>query len=410
MIENKKKIWWLSILLGTLSAYGPLLLDTYLPALPVLETDFGIPTSMVQLSLTMCLAGLAFGPLFIGAISDRIGRKKPLLWGIGISVIACLLSVSVTNIWLFLGLRLIQGIASSTGVVLTRAIAKDLFSGTQLTRFIAMLMAINGIFPIVSPLLGSFFLSYFSWRGIFIFLAVVGLLLFLGILIGFKETHEVQVVTEKVEQKAGWQAVFSDRPFMMFVLIQGFVYAAMFCYISGSSFMLQNVFGLSDKIFSLIYGINGIGIVVAAELAGVLSKKMSSFRQLGWGVGLGFLGSILVIISGIHTNHLWLALLGLLLVVSTLGLVNAVVTTMAMERQGEHAGVASSVLGLGMYAIGMVFTPLVGIMGSNTYLPLAVLIFISEACAVILYKMLEKDIFLKEKKKSFLKKLVKKSS
>ncbi|MBO0431211.1 multidrug effflux MFS transporter [Enterococcus sp. DIV0660C] len=410
MIENKKKIWWLSILLGTLSAYGPLLLDTYLPALPVLETDFGIPTSMVQLSLTMCLAGLAFGPLFIGAISDRIGRKKPLLWGIGISVIACLLSVSVTNIWLFLGLRLIQGIASSTGVVLTRAIAKDLFSGTQLTRFIAMLMAINGIFPIVSPLLGSFFLSYFSWRGIFIFLAVVGLLLFLGILIGFKETHEVQVVTEKVEQKAGWQAVFSDRPFMMFVLIQGFVYAAMFCYISGSSFMLQNVFGLSDKIFSLIYGINGIGIVVAAELAGVLSKKMSSFRQLGWGVGLGFLGSILVIISGIHTNHLWLALLGLLLVVSTLGLVNAVVTTMAMERQGEHAGIASSVLGLGMYAIGMVFTPLVGIMGSNTYLPLAVLIFISEACAVILYKMLEKDIFLKEKKKSFLKKLVKKSS
>lgn len=410
MIENKKKIWWLSILLGTLSAYGPLLLDTYLPALPVLETDFGIPTSMIQLSLTMCLAGLAFGPLFIGAISDRIGRKKPLLWGIGISVIACLLSVSVTNIWLFLGLRLIQGIASSTGVVLTRAIAKDLFSGTQLTRFIAMLMAINGIFPIVSPLLGSFFLSYFSWRGIFIFLAVVGLLLFLGILIGFKETHEVQVVTEKVEQKAGWQAVFSDRPFMMFVLIQGFVYAAMFCYISGSSFMLQNVFGLSDKIFSLIYGINGIGIVVAAELAGVLSKKMSSFRQLGWGVGLGFLGSILVIISGIHTNHLWLALLGLLLVVSTLGLVNAVVTTMAMERQGEHAGIASSVLGLGMYAIGMVFTPLVGIMGSNTYLPLAVLIFISEACAVILYKMLEKDIFLKEKKKSFLKKLVKKSS
>lgn len=403
MIENKKKIWWLSILLGTLSAYGPLLLDTYLPALPVLETDFGIPTSMVQLSLTMCLAGLAFGPLFIGAISDRIGRKKPLLWGIGVSVIACLLSVSVTNIWLFLGLRLIQGIASSTGVVLTRAIAKDLFSGTQLTRFIAMLMAINGIFPIVSPLLGSFFLSYFSWRGIFIFLAVVGLLLFLGILIGFKETHEVQVVTEKVEQKAGWQAVFSDRPFMMFVLIQGFVYAAMFCYISGSSFMLQNVFGLSDKMFSLIYGINGIGIVVAAELAGVLSKKMSSFRQLGWGVGLGFLGSILVIISGIHTNHLWLALLGLLLVVSTLGLVNAVVTTMAMERQGEHAGIASSVLGLGMYAIGMVFTPLVGIMGSNTYLPLAVLIFISEACAVILYKMLEKDIFLKEKKKSFLK-------
>ncbi|MDT2750695.1 MULTISPECIES: multidrug effflux MFS transporter [Enterococcus] len=403
MIENKKKIWWLSILLGTLSAYGPLLLDTYLPALPVLETDFGIPTSMVQLSLTMCLAGLAFGPLFIGAISDRIGRKKPLLWGIGISVIACLLSVSVTNIWLFLSLRLIQGIASSTGVVLTRAIAKDLFSGTQLTRFIAMLMAINGIFPIVSPLLGSFFLSYFSWRVIFIFLAVIGLLLFLGILIGFKETHEVQLTTEKVDQRAGWQAVFSDRPFMMFVLIQGFVYAAMFCYISGSSFMLQNVFGLSDKMFSLIYGINGIGIVVAAELAGVLSKRMSSFRQLGWGVGLGFLGSILVIISGIHTNHLWLALLGLLLVVSTLGLVNAVVTTMAMERQGKHAGIASSVLGLGMYAIGMVFTPLVGIMGSNTYLPLAVLIFISEACAVILYRMLGRDIFSKEKKKSLLK-------
>ena len=357
---SKGRIIWLSLLLGTLSAYGPLLMDAYLPAFPVIQEELGISASLTQMSLTMCLIGLALGPLAIGTLSDRIGRKKPLAIGITVAILCCLLVPFVRNIWLFLALRLLQGIASSAGIVLTRAIAKDLFTGERLTKFFAMLIAVNGIFPIISPLLGSAILAVASWQTIFLFLGGLGILLLLGILFGYQETLQPQEHIHQME--SGWRAVLSDRIFVLLVLIQGFIYGALFSYISGSSFMFQNVYGLSDQMYSLLYGINGIG----------------------------FIGSVLVMLSGIR-NSIALAIIGLFLVVATLGIVNSVVTTLAMDRQGEHAGVASSILGIGMYSIGIICTPLVGIMGSHTYLPLALLIFLCEIGALGVYRVIKQE-------------------
>ncbi|KRM24587.1 multidrug effflux MFS transporter [Latilactobacillus graminis] len=386
MVLSKKRTLWLSILLGSLSAYGPLLVDMYLPAFPIMESDFHSSASMIQLSLTMCLAGLAIGPIFMGAWSDRVGRKKPLIIGMTLAFIACLLSLVTHNIWLFFLLRFIQGLASSAGQVITRAVAKDLFNGQQLTKFIALLMAINGIFPIISPLIGSALLRFTSWTGIFGFLGIIGLLLLLGIIFGFKETHAVVTDTQTAPAlSASLQNIFQDRPFILFVLIQGLVYGAMFCYISGSSFMLQNVFSLSKSTFSLIYGINGIGIILMAELSTVLIHWFNELQQLKMGLIGGLAGAICVLLSGLGPNRLWLALVGLFLVVSTLGLINAVVTSLALQRQGQHAGIASSVLGLGMYVFGIFLSPLVGIMGSYTYLPLAILILLCEIGALSLY-------------------------
>lgn len=246
---SKGRIIWLSLLLGTLSAYGPLLMDAYLPAFPVIQEELGISASLTQMSLTMCLIGLALGPLAIGTLSDRIGRKKPLVIGITVAILCCLLVPFVRNIWLFLALRLLQGIASSAGIVLTRAIAKDLFTGERLTKFFAMLIAVNGIFPIISPLLGSAILAVASWQTIFLFLGGLGILLLLGILFGYQETLQTQEHIHQME--SGWWAVLSDRIFVLLVLIQGFIYGALFSYISGSSFMFQNVYGLSDQMYSL---------------------------------------------------------------------------------------------------------------------------------------------------------------
>lgn len=131
MHYSKSRIIWLSVLLGSLSAYGPLLVDMYLPAFPIMESDFHTSASMIQISLTMCLAGLAIGPIFMGAWSDRVGRKKPLVIGTSLAIIACFLSLVTHNIWLFFLLRFIQGLASSAGQVVTRAVAKDLFNGHQ---------------------------------------------------------------------------------------------------------------------------------------------------------------------------------------------------------------------------------------------------------------------------------------
>lgn len=385
---SKGRIIWLSLLLGTLSAYGPLLMDAYLPAFPVIQEELGISASLTQMSLTMCLIGLALGPLAIGTLSDRIGRKKPLAIGITVAILCCLLVPFVRNIWLFLALRLLQGIASSAGIVLTRAIAKDLFTGERLTKFFAMLIAVNGIFPIISPLLGSAILAVASWQTIFLFLGGLGILLLLGILFGYQETLQPQEHIHQME--SGWRAVLSDRIFVLLVLIQGFIYGALFSYISGSSFMFQNVYGLSDQMYSLLYGINGIGIIVTAELSGILSRRLSLVQQLGSGLVIGFIGSVLVMLSGIR-NSIALAIIGLFLVVATLGIVNSVVTTLAMDRQGEHAGVASSILGIGMYSIGIICTPLVVIMGSHTYLPLALLIFLCEIGALGVYRVMKQE-------------------
>ena len=154
--------------------------------------------------------------------------------------------------------------------------------------------------------------------------------------------------------------------------------------------MFQNVYGLSDQMYSLLYGINGIGIIVTAELSGILSRRLSLVQQLGSGLVIGFIGSVLVMLSGIR-NSIALAIIGLFLVVATLGIVNSVVTTLAMDRQGEHAGVASSILGIGMYSIGIICTPLVGIMGRHTYLPLALLIFLCEIGALGVYRVMKQE-------------------
>lgn len=385
---SKRKIVWLSVLLGSLSAYGPLLMDTYLPAFPTIQKDLGISASLTQTSLTMCLIGLAVSPLGIGMLSDKIGRKKPLLAGVAVSVICCLLVPFTQNIWLFLLLRLLQGAASSAGIVLTRAIAKDLFSGEQLTKFFALLIAVNGLFPIISPLVGSLILAFYSWQAIFVFLGILGILLLLGVGFGYQETLADANTPHKTS--SGWQKVLSDKVFLLLVVIQGFVYGALFSYISGSSFMLQNVYDLSSSMYSVIYGINGIGIIITAELSGLLSKRLSLFQQLGGGLFLGLLGSLLLFLSGFG-NILALAISGLFLVVATLGIVNSVVTTLAMDRQGQHAGIASSILGIGMYSIGIFCTPLVGIMGSGTYLPLALLILLCEAAAAFLFKFVKKS-------------------
>ncbi|MCP8852079.1 multidrug effflux MFS transporter [Latilactobacillus sakei] len=393
MHYSKSRIIWLSVLLGSLSAYGPLLVDMYLPAFPIMESDFHTSASMIQISLTMCLAGLAIGPIFMGAWSDRVGRKTPLVIGTSLAIIACFLSLVTHNIWLFFLLRFIQGLASSAGQVVTRAVAKDLFNGKQLTKFIALLMTINGIFPIISPLIGSLLLRYTSWQGIFGFIGCTGLLLLLGLIFGFKETHKLSPADQKATStRLNVQTVFKDRPFICFVLIQGLVYGAMFCYISGSSFMLQNVFSLSKSTFSLIYGINGIGIILMAELSTVLINWFTELEQLKLGLIGGLIGGFCILISGLGPNKLWLALIGLFLVVSTLGLINAVVTSLALQRQGKQAGIASSVLGLGMYVFGIFLSPLVGIMGSYTYLPLAVLILLCEFSALLLYRYVRRIV------------------
>src|SRR6266705_566720 len=179
---------WLVFILGALSAFGPLSIDMYLPALPSLSRDFGTGASQAQLTLSACLLGLALGQVIAGPISDALGRRRPLLVGLTAYALASLLCVVAPSVYVLVALRFIQGLAGAAGIVIARAVVRDLHSGEALARFFSLLMLVNGLAPILAPLFGGLLLRFTSWRGVFIVLAVIGALLLLAAATSLGET------------------------------------------------------------------------------------------------------------------------------------------------------------------------------------------------------------------------------
>ncbi|WP_057894241.1 multidrug effflux MFS transporter [Lacticaseibacillus brantae] len=383
-MPNVKHRWLLLVLLGTLSAFGPLSMDLYLPGLPELQQQLHTTPALAQLTITASLIGLAVGQLLMGPLSDYLGRKKPLYAGLVIFMVTSFLAAITDNIWWLIILRVLQGVGGSAGQVLSRSIARDLFNGHQLTRFLAILMAINGIFPIISPVIGSGILVFTSWRGIFILLAVIGLILIGLTMTTLPETLPVDRRTNHISRAfIEMGQLVGNRAFMTYVLAQGFVYGALFSYISGSTFVYQDYYGLSAGVFSLFYAFNGLGIVTVTKLTGNLTGRFSEQKLLKISVLLGTVAAIVLLINAMTINAFAIMVAGLLVVVSLVGMVNTTATSLGMQLSGEHAGGASALLGLGMNAIGGLMSPLVGAFGTNSVTPMASLILASEVLAVI---------------------------
>lgn len=388
--DSTKKSVFFTIVLGALGAFGPLSMDMYLPSLPELTRNLQTTTSLGQLSITACLIGLAFGQIIIGPYSDSHGRRSPLLAGLILFSLSSLLCAFATSIsWLIL-LRFVQGLAGAAGLVLSRAIARDLYSGSALTKFFSMLMAINGIFPILAPIFGGFILRFTSWHGVFIVLAAIGAVLFLGAFFFITETlpPERRLVSSVGSSLSSLGTIARDKTFISYGLIQGLVMGAMFCYISGSSFTLQDIFHVSPQLFSVFFAINGTGIVLMSQLAGVLAGRIDGRKILGVAVAVAFVGS-LGLTGSLFLHNEWLVavLLPLFFIVSMVGLVNTTAFSLAMQSQGRAAGSASAILGMAMNLIGAFLSPFVGMLGSGTYLPMAVLILVCDSGAFLIFML-----------------------
>ncbi|AVL02166.1 multidrug effflux MFS transporter [Pediococcus pentosaceus] len=382
--------WWLVFFMGVVSATGPLSMDMYLPGLPEMQRAFHSSASTLQLSITFCLIGLAVGQLIVGPISDRIGRRVPLVVGFGLYAVTSLMLIFTTNIYLFIGIRLIQGLAGSTGQVLSRAVARDLFNGHELTKFYAMLMAVNGAFPIIAPIIGGALLSIVQWQGIFVLLFVIGILVMVGVLCTLPETLKVtnnEVLTLGQTFK-GLGAMFGKRQFILIALTQGLIFGALFSYISASSFVFQTYFHMTVGQFSLLYAINGLGIILGNNLPGYLPEQIKDSDILNGGLIGGMLAGVLLVGSLLLRPMAILVIIPLFIVVFCVGVVNTVATSMAMSLGGRtNAGAASAVLGLLMNIIGALASPLAGIMGTQSYAPLAWLIFGFEFLGLILFQL-----------------------
>jgi MFS transporter, DHA1 family, multidrug resistance protein len=369
-----------------LSTFGPLSLDLYLPALPELAAELAASTSAAQLTLTACLVGLAAGQVVAGPLSDRFGRRRPLLIGLAayaLASIACAFAWSVT---VLVVLRLVQGLAGAAGLVIARAVARDLYEGRALAVFFSRLVLVAGLAPIIAPVLGGQLSRVMSWRGIFGVLAGIGVALLLVGLVGLRETLPAQrrVAGGMVGVLRGFGVLLHDRLFVGAALSAGLAGASMFAYIAGSTFVLQRIYGLSPQGFSFAFGVNSVGIMAAAQLSGLLVHRWSALRILAAGLVMNLLGAAALATTVLLGLGLPFLLGSLFVMVSAIGLVLPNSTALALAHYPDRAGTASALLGLLQYAVGGLAAPLVGLAGEDTAVPLGLVAATASltACAV----------------------------
>lgn len=378
---------WVVIILGSLTAFGPLCLDMYLPALPTIAEDLRTTASLSQLSLTACLLGLALGQLIFGPLSDIQGRRKPLISTLIIYSIASLLCVVSSNIWVFIGLRFIQGLTGAAGIVIARASARDMYAGKELTKFIALLALVNGAAPILAPISGGAILKFATWNTVFGVLTLIGLIMFIAVFFFLPETLPVERRSEgsALAVVKTFGGLLKDRQFMGVALTQTFVSTAMFAYIAGSPFVLQNIYQVTPQQFSMLFALNGIGIILSAQVTGRLSSKISEVKLLQSGILLAFSGSILLLAVIFLKLSLLPIAVALFMIVSSVGIVSTTSFSLAMQSQGESAGSASAFLGLLPFIGGAIASPIVGIAGDQTAVPMGLTIIVCSTMAFVIY-------------------------
>lgn len=377
--ENPPKFQWnarLVVILGALSMFGPLSIDMYLPSLPTLSHDLGASASQTQLTLSACLFGLALGQIIAGPISDSLGRLRPLCVGVALYAAASLVCAIAPSVTVLILLRFVQGMAGAAGIVIARAIVRDLYSGIAIARFFSLLMMVNGLAPILAPIVGGQLLRFTTWRGVFITLTIIGILLVLAAAIGLSES-----LPPDRRQRGGIRAtlttfwrLLTDRSFIGFALACGLAFAAMFAYISGSPFVLQDIFGVSPQLFSIIFAVNALGIVIASQINGRLVGHVSPYRLLAIGLAATACGGIALLAVVIGGIGLVGVLPALFVVVSSMGIVLPNATTLALANYARAAGSASALLGVLQFVFGAAVAPLVGIGGTRTALPMGIVI------------------------------------
>lgn len=369
---------YILILVGIVSAFGPFVTDFYLPALPALGSYFTTSASMVQLTLTVSMIGLAIGQLFIGPLSDRYGRKMPLIVSLILFILSTVGCLGSTTIGQFLVFRFIQGIAGAGGVVISKSIATDLYEGKQLARFFSMLSSVQGLAPICAPVLGGLLLTVTDWRGIFQTLLVIGFLLLLTTT-RFRESLQTPVTGGLSAAFKAYLPVMRNRCFMRYVLVQAMAMGVMFAYIAASPFIFQEHYGLSPVVYSLCFGVNALGIMGGSLLI-IRFKDVKAALSLG---AKGFLFmSLIVAVLLIGNLSVWAVEAALFVLLVCLGMILPTSTTLALEPVRENSGNASAILGFLTFFVGGVCSPLAGL--GNMLVSTSVIIVICAICTLAL--------------------------
>jgi len=378
----------LIVLLGAVTAFAPASIDMYLPALPVLGTEFGASAGHVQLSVASFFLGLAVGQGFYGPLSDRFGRTRPLYAGLTIFVLASIGCALAPSVDFLIILRFFQALGACSGQVISRAVVRDLFEPREAVQVYSLLVLVMGVSPVLAPLLGGQILQWFPWRAIFWVLASLGAMGLAGGLLRLKETHRGErkpLILGRVMRT--YSDLLRDRAFVGYVLTGGLAMAGMFAYIVGSPYVFIEHFHVTTEGFGLFFGINALGLVLAAQLNARLVRHFSSDAIIRKVLAVQVISGVLLL-AGVWTGFLQLSGVATLLFVyvASVGCLFPNITAMAMAPHGAIAGSASALIGVIQFALAAGSASLVGTTRSGAALPVAVLIGICSVSAAILYR------------------------
>lgn len=375
----------LIIILGVMTAFGPLTIDTYTPSLPKVQHDFGTTTSEIQLTLSFAMIGLALGQFLFGPISDVFGRKRIATILMMIYLVATFLSIFTGHLTLFLILRLIQGLTSGGAIVIAKASVGDKYHGNELAKFLASLMVVNGIISILSPLLGGFVLSISNWRMIFAFLTLIAFIVLIGIFL------KMPAHTQTMQTRLQFKNILKDflyllkKPtFVIPMLLQGLTYVMLFSYSSASPFITQKIYHMSAPQFSVMLAINGVGLIIVSQIVALLVEKISRQKLLIYLTIVQIVGVILLIATLALHLPLYVLLIAFFINISPVTSIAPLGFSMAMEERTGGSGNASSLLGLFQFILGGIISPLVGLNGEHDMTPYLLIISVTAILLVLL--------------------------
>ncbi len=381
----------LIVLLGSIVAIGPLSIDTYLPAFPAMSRALDSSASAVQLTLTACLAGLALGQLFAGSLSDRLGRRRPILVGLGAYVVASLLCAVAPDVLTLTALRFVQGFGGAAGMVVAQAVVRDRHSGASAVRVFSSLMLIIGVAPILAPVLGAQLLELGSWRGIFVALAVIGACVWLAVATQLPETlpperRDMRGLRQTLRTLRG---LLGMREFMGFAIASSLSFATVFAYVSGSSFVLQDIYGLSPQTYSVVFGAGGFGLILSSRLNARLAGRVEPLVLLRRAM-LTTACATLVLLAVVVAGGLgaWAVMVPLFVIVCSFAFALPNATALALSPHPDVAGAASALLGVIQFITGAAVAPLVGVAGTDTAVPMGVVMSVLGVGGVVALRIL----------------------
>lgn len=382
----------LIFILALMSSIAPLSTDMYLPALSQVKQSFETSEFLTQLSLASFFVAFALGQLIYGPLSDVFGRKIPALVGIFLFMLSSLFCVIIDNIYVFIILRFFEALGGCAGVVIARAIVNDLFELKEAASIFALMMVFSALAPMLSPSFGGFLIEYFSWHSIFATLFGLGILLFLLIFFALKESvpHLKRQKFSHKETLKSYRFVLKDKPFILYVSCASLVLAAMFAYITGSSFVFINFFGLSERDFGLLFGLNALGFVIFANINAKMVRKIDSEKILFYALIIMLISTLILFVNSLIKPNFWLFELSIFTSIALLGFIAPNTTTLAMARFKDHSGTASAVLGTSQFALAGVISFIVSAVGANTPVILALIMLICVVLANGVYFAMKK--------------------